>query len=111
MTRALDTSTALDEFVGTHPVAAVYFSSPDCQVCHVLKPKLRELLAARFPRLAWAEVDCAAHPEPAAQQQVFAVPTLVIYFDGHEAIRKSRNIAPAALVAEMERPYGLFVAE
>ena len=40
MTRALDTSTAVDEFVGTHPVAAVYFSSPDCQVCHVLKPKL-----------------------------------------------------------------------
>ncbi len=98
----------LNGFLQQHPAAAVYFSGPDCGVCKVLKPKLLTLLQAQFPALALAEVDCAAAPELAAQQTVFSIPTLVVYFDGSELLRKARNFSPAQLADELERPYALF---
>ncbi|MGD8589828.1 MAG: thioredoxin family protein [Chromatiales bacterium] len=104
----------LDEFTGwlaRHPLCAVYFSGPDCAVCEVLKPKLIELLQQDFPRLLLGEVDCAVSAELAAQQTVFTIPTLIVYFDGREAIRKVRSFSLGELAAELARPYGIFTAD
>lgn len=98
------------EFVRQNPVAAVYFSGPDCAVCQVLKPRIVALLQQEYPRVAVALVDSAAAPELAAQQSVFAVPTLMVYFDGQEMLRLARNFSPAQLAEALERPYALFFA-
>jgi hypothetical protein len=50
-------------------------------------------------------------PEVAAQNRVFAVPTLLVYFDGREYIRKSRNIGIGELEREIERPYSMIFGE
>jgi thiol-disulfide isomerase/thioredoxin len=105
---------ALDEFndwLGHHALCAAYFSGPDCSVCAALKPKLFELLQQRFPKLVLGEVDCALSPELAAQQTVFAIPTLIVYCDGREAIRKVRGFSLGQLAGELERPYGIFTGE
>ncbi len=86
----------------------MYFSGPDCAVCQVLKPRVIALLQREFPRIAVALVDCAAAPELAAQQSVFAVPTLTVYFDGQELLRLARNFSPAQLAEALERPYALY---
>lgn len=96
-----------DTFLQAHPAAAVYFTRAGCNVCHVLRPRLEELFANSFPRMAFATVDCEDAPEVAGQQRVFAVPTLVVYFDGAEALRKARGIAPVELARELQRPYAL----
>jgi hypothetical protein len=44
-------------------------------------------------------------PEVAAQNQVFAAPTILVFFEGRESIRKSRNIGIGELQREIERPY------
>ena len=103
-----------DDFAGwlrLQPLCAVYFSGPDCSVCAALKPKLFELLQHRFPKLVLAEVDCAVSPDLAAQQMVFTIPTLIVYFDGREAIRKVRSFSLGQLSGELERPYGIFTGE
>ena len=92
-------------FLQRHKMCAVYFSGPDCPVCTALKPKLFELLGSRFPKLAVAEVDCAASRALAAQQTVFAIPTLIIYVEERELQRKSRAFSLAELYRELERPY------
>jgi hypothetical protein len=51
--------------------------------------------------------DTIESPEVAAQNSIFAVPTLVIYFDGKEYLRKSRNIGLLELQKDIERPYSL----
>jgi thiol-disulfide isomerase/thioredoxin len=95
-------------FIADHPLCAVYFSGPDCAVCEALQPKLFDLLQQRFPRLALAEVDCSASPQLAAQQTVFTIPTLIVYLDGREGIRKVRSFSLAELAAELQRPYVIF---
>jgi len=107
-TALIDSEAVLAEFVAANPLAAVYFSSPDCGVCHVLKPKIFAMLEGEFSTVAVAEVDCAASSAVAGQQRVFAVPTLLLYFDGREVSRFSRNFSPDQVRSELERPYALF---
>ncbi len=111
MALPLDSIAEFDEFLRRHPAAAVYFSSPDCRVCQVLRPKVLALLGERFPLLALGVVDCVAAPEVAGQQTVLAVPSLIVYFDGHEVLRKVRNFTVGGLAEELERPYGLFCGD
>jgi hypothetical protein len=46
-------------------------------------------------------------PEVAAQNRVFAAPTIVVFFAGRETIRKSRAFGIDELKAEISRPYSL----
>lgn len=95
--------------IAREPALLAYFSTPDCGVCRVLKPRILELLAARFPRIASVHVDCAALPEAAAQFSVFNVPTVLAYFDGREWARKTRSFGLEELAEALARPYaGLF---
>lgn len=108
MPTTLETTAQFTAFLQQNPAAAVYFSGPDCGVCQVLKPRIMALLQRDYPRIAVALVDCAAAVELAAQRSVFAVPTLMVYFDGQEMVRLARNFSPAQLAEALERPYALF---
>ncbi|PLY13036.1 MAG: thioredoxin [Sedimenticola sp.] len=107
----LDSLDALNQCIREHPAVLIWFTGPDCRVCQDLKPKIGQLMAEHYPQLALAQIDCAATPDAAAQQQVFSVPTLLIFLDGQEFIRKSRSFSPAQLASELERPYGLYFGE
>jgi thiol-disulfide isomerase/thioredoxin len=96
-----------ENFVKENPGAVIYFSTPTCNVCKVLKPKLKEILKEDFPEMKFAYVDCEAARELAAQHQVFAVPTIQFLFEGREFIRKSRNINLPSLYDELSRPYSM----
>ncbi len=102
---------AVDALVRDYPICILYFTTPDCGVCTVLRPKLERMLAARFPAIGLGVVDCAAAPALAAQLQVFAVPTLVVFIDGREGLRKSRVFALEALADALARPYGLLTGD
>jgi len=102
------TITSLDEFkefTSKNGGTVTYFSTPTCNVCKVLKPKLKELLAEHFPEMKFAYVNTVEAMELAAQNQVFAVPTILFHLDGKEFIRKSRNVNLNVLAEELERPY------
>lgn len=90
--------------------AVFYFSTPDCNVCKVLKPKLKEFLAEQFAEMKFAYVNVADSLELAGQLSIFTVPTILFYLDGKEFIRKSRNINMVELENELTRPYELFFA-
>ena len=107
MTTKLIENADLTEFIRHHLMCVVYFSGPDCRVCMALKPKLFELLESRFEQIAIAEVDCAVSPVLAAQQTVFTVPTLILYIEGREKIRKLRAFSLAELVRDIDRPYSM----
>ena len=86
---------------------ALYFTSPECNVCKVLKPKVRELLEKKFPKMALHFINITEDPKIAAEFQVFTVPVILIYFEGHEYLRKVRNIGLFELEKEISRPYEL----
>jgi len=89
------------------PALLAYFSTDACNVCKVLKPKVKELVNVEFPEIKLVYIKSDYLPEVAAQNQVFAAPTILIFFDGREYIRKSRNIGISELQREITRPYSM----
>lgn len=101
---------SIDEFLklkNEQPVLLAYFSTETCKVCKVLKPKVGELIQNEFPKIKPVYIKSDVLPKLAAQNQVFAAPTVLIFFEGREYIRKSRNIGISELQREIERPYAL----
>ena len=97
----------VERIIAGHPSVALYFTGPDCGVCRTLLPKLESVFAEEFPNTPLIIVDAARYPAAAAQLQIFTVPTLLIFLDGKESIRRSRNMSPGELVAAFARPYRL----
>ncbi|MFO7827320.1 MAG: thioredoxin family protein [Bacteroidales bacterium] len=85
----------------------IYFSHQKCNVCKVLKPKIHQLLSDHFPEIKMFYCDTELYPEIAAQNSIFTVPTIIIFFDQKEFFRKSRNIGIQELTKDLERPYSL----
>jgi len=88
----------------------LYFSSPSCNVCHVLRPKLMQELEQAYPSIGRYHADIALTPEIAAQFQVFSAPTIIVFFEGKEFIRKGRAMSVDALLQEIKRPYELMTS-
>lgn len=85
----------------------LYFSSRRCEVCKFLKPKVRELIREKFPKMDLRFIEVDTHKQIAADFQVFAVPVILVYFEGKEFYKKVRNISVFELEKEISRPYQL----
>jgi thioredoxin-like negative regulator of GroEL len=98
---------ALQAAINSEKGLLLYFSSESCSVCKVLKPKVAELLHNKFPLMRSLYVDTEKSPVLAGQYRVFTIPTILIFFDGKEQVRYSRNISMHQLEESIERPYQL----
>lgn len=84
-----------------------YFSTPTCNVCKVLKPKVKELLLQKFESMEFYYVDVEDAKPLAASLSIFTIPTILVYFGGKEFLRKSRYIGIKELENYIKRPYSL----
>ncbi len=88
-----------------------YFSHDACGVCKALLPKVTELLRTDFPLLRMFYCNTQNSPEVLGSLSVFTVPTIIIWFEGREAFRFSRNIGISELHTAIQRPYSLLFEE
>ena len=106
----METIPSIEEFrkvLDENEAVLAYFSTDACSVCKVLKPKVAHMISECFPQMKAVDIDSDKLPELAAQICIFTVPTVVVFFDGHETIRKSRVLGIDELKAEIQRPYSL----
>ncbi|MDP2339109.1 MAG: thioredoxin family protein [Bacteroidota bacterium] len=96
-----------EKVLAENDAVLAYFSTEICSVCKVLKPKVSEMLANSFPLMKMIFVESDKLPELAAQNRVFAAPTVVVFFAGRETIRKSRAFGVDELRSEIQRPYSM----
>ncbi len=89
----------------------LYFTAPTCNVCKALKPKLFEALNQNFEKLEIREIDISKEQETAARYNVFSIPTLIVFFEGKEFVRKSRYMSVDEVVAEIERVYNIVIED
>jgi len=94
----------------TELAVGLYFSAPTCNVCHALKPKLLDAFEANFSQLNIISIDISTTPEIASHFGVFAIPTLLVYLDGKEFLRKSRHMSVDQVVEEIKRPYDIMTS-
>lgn len=85
----------------------LYFSSDSCSVCKVLKPKVSVLLQEHFPLMHLRYVNIELSPLISGQFRVFTIPTILIFFEGREQSRFSRNISLHQLEEALSKPYSL----
>jgi thioredoxin-like negative regulator of GroEL len=88
--------------------AIIYFSHQQCNVCKVLKPKIRDMIENNFPRMMLYYVNTREHPDMAGQYSVFTVPTILVFFEGREYIRESRHISIPAFQDRLEKLYRIY---
>lgn len=105
--RIIQSICEFDQILAENEAVMAYFSTEVCSVCHVLKPKVIEMVSKTFPKMAMVFVESNQLPELAAQYHVFTAPTVVVFFVGRETIRKSRAFGVGELRAEIERPYAM----
>ena len=88
----------------------LYFSAPTCNVCHALKPKLLDAIDENFKEFKIISIDVSQEQEIAAHYSVFAIPTVLIFLDGREFIRKSRHMSVDEVIREIQRPYEIMTS-
>ena len=88
----------------------VYFSAPTCNVCHALKPKLMEALDVNFKEFKVESVDISVEEDIAPHFEVFAIPTVLVFLDGKEFLRKSRHMSVDEVIREIKRPYDIMTS-
>lgn len=97
----------LENILQENTTVLVYFSTNSCNVGEALEPKVHELLNADFPKMAFYKIDMNFSPEIAAKYSAFVEPTILVFFEGKETIRKTRNIGIHELQSAILRPYKL----
>jgi len=98
----------LENELKNNEAVALYFSGNDCGVCSVLKPKVETLLNDKFPKIKQHYISAEQFQDTAAQLNVLTIPTLIVFFENKEFLRKSRHISLIEVEAELSRIYSLF---
>jgi len=106
----MNTIEDIEKTIKENLAVMLYFSAPTCNVCHALKPKLLEAIEGNFKEFKIVSVDTSIEQEIAAHYSVFAIPTVLVFLDGREFLRKSRHMSVDEVVREIERPYSIMLS-
>lgn len=98
---------AFEEILKENRAVVAYFSHDNCNVCKVLKPKLSEALNTTYPKVKQIYINVEQSPDIAGQHSIFTVPVVLLFLDGQESIRKSRNFGIGEFLETIERPYSI----
>ena len=93
------------EITKSNRAVCFYLSTPECNVCKVLKPKVIEMIENDFTKIDFCYVDLNEAKEISGQLSVFSVPTILVFFEGRETIRASRNVHLKELREQINRYY------
>jgi len=88
----------------------LYFSGENCNVCHALRPKFKEVFDANFPQLKQIYLDAHENAEISAYFQVFSVPTMIVFMDGKEFVREGRSVSLHQMTEQLKRPYTMMTS-
>ena len=87
----------------------LYFSGENCNVCHALRPKFKEVFDKEFPELKQIYLDAHENIDISSHYQVFSVPTMIVFMDRREFAREGRAVSLHQLTQKLERPYGMMI--
>jgi thioredoxin-like negative regulator of GroEL len=99
----------LQTTIRTEVGVLLYFSGENCNVCHALRPKFKEVFDTNFPQLKQIYLDAHENAEISAHFQVFSVPTMIVFMDGREFAREGRSVSLHKLTEKLNRPYMMMI--
>ncbi len=95
--------------ISDEPAILIYFSGVGCGVCTALQPKIKKAFEENYPKIKQYYFDIEEYKEIAINFNVFSMPTVLVFLDGKEFVRKSRNMSVDGIINDLQRPYNLFI--
>ncbi|MDQ1263527.1 MAG: hypothetical protein QG559_528 [Campylobacterota bacterium] len=100
----------IQNIIGTNKAVMLYFSAPTCNVCHALKPKLFEAIEENFDKFKIVSIDISQEQDVAIHFGIFTIPTLLVFLESREFLRKSRYMSVDEVIGEIKRPYEIMIS-
>lgn len=96
----------LQSFIQSNDALLVYFYNDNCAPCKSLRPKVLELIEQDFDKMHIVFVN-SIHSEICSQFGIFENPTILVFFEGKEFLRKGKYVSVQELSASIERYYNI----
>ena len=106
----MQTLESIEQTIKDNIAVMLYFSAPTCNVCKALKPKLVDAIETNFDQFEIVSVDVSETPDISSHYSVFAIPTVLVFLDGREFLRKSRHMSIAEVINSIKRPYEIMTS-
>lgn len=95
----------LQILVSQKQAVLVYFYNDNCAPCKVLRPKVSSLVETEFPLISLVLINTELFPSTSAAYSVFASPLIILFCEGKEYVRESKNISISELHQKVDRVY------
>jgi thiol-disulfide isomerase/thioredoxin len=97
--------TEIQNLITDKAAVLLYFYNDNCAPCVIIRPKVQVMVKDYFQNLDLRLINAEKFPATSAQYSVFSSPTLLVFFEGKEYIRESKNISISELHDKIERIY------
>ena len=97
----------LQDAIANDAALIAYFYSDNCAPCISLRPKVKEMIARKYPEMQLYFINSEKYPEMTAQYGIFSNPTLLTFFDRKEYIRKSKYVSISEMEKDIDRLYSM----
>jgi thioredoxin-like negative regulator of GroEL len=96
--------------IETQKGVVLYFKNDLCGPCLALRPKVETLIKIKFEKMDFKIVDTVKQPELSNTFNVFSNPTILVFFEGKEYIRKSKYVSITELEKDIGRLYEMVMS-
>ncbi len=97
----------IDNIISSTDFVLLYFSTPECNVCKHLKPKISELME-NYPKIKSVYINLHELNELSGKFSVFSIPTIILFVNNSETIREGRYISLDDFNTKLSRYYDMF---
>lgn len=101
----------LQEAIANDEALIAYFYSDNCAPCISLRPKVKEMIEKDYPKMKLYFIHSEKYPEMRSEFGIFSNPTLLVYFDKKEYLRKSKYVSISELKQGIQRLYEMMFSE
>jgi len=92
----------IKEIINQDEIVLGYFTTTSCNLCKDLLPKIETLLED-YPKITGIKAESDIDQRIVGEYKVFMVPTVILFIQGKETIRLSRNISISELKSKIDR--------
>lgn len=94
--------TETQNLIQNQPLALLYFSANQCDVCHAMKPRVQALCEKLG--VPFFELNTSELPEVASSYHVMTIPAVILFANGKEYHRQARFINVVELEDKLTNP-------
>lgn len=97
----------ISEIIRNKDFVLLYFSTPECNVCKHLKPKIINLVKD-YPEIESYYINLHEHNNLSGKFSVFSIPTIILFINNSETIREGRYISLEDFRTKVSRYYNMY---